>query len=285
MDFDFSDAISDSDRIKLHDHVIVRAVTDPLVARARPRPEESNKTPKSRSLMLIRRWRHRLVALRKAGWEQMQDKKALQYARNCLPSGVYVDKGVLGLTRPRLCMRPRVCPFCYGRLAVRKAYGAAEWALYGGTPDKILSAHLVGVRRSWTFPARTDLKELLDRLAKARKAEAEKFGALGAATVVTVAPDREGFKVRRLVLMVVPHRREMPKLPKDAQHRVLRESKITKRRLAALTAWTMAYPLGMMFGDARRAVEILRVTAETRQRQYSASGVMRNAEDRRRGAA
>lgn len=72
-------------------------------------------------------WRERLDSLRNEGWAPAQDDTDFTYLRNCPPFGVTTV-----LAGRRRCKRSTVCPFCYARDYVLKAYVRLEEFAFGG---------------------------------------------------------------------------------------------------------------------------------------------------------
>jgi hypothetical protein len=72
-------------------------------------------------------WRNRLTDLRHAGWHAVNTEKKLQYMRNCPPVGFLLAR------KTRVCNKPHVCPFCWGRQRVLLPFREFETILYGAT--------------------------------------------------------------------------------------------------------------------------------------------------------
>lgn len=206
-------------------------------------------------------WRDRVDALQLAGWLPAASAASRQFLRNCPPFGV--DTNHMGL---KPCRRPQICPFCYARMYVRRAFES----LWRAAP---MAEHGLVAFRSQLNPKKgakgspADLAVELVRHGHRKK----ELDALGAATgvvmyqfwpaVVGGRRPKQGVRAvrshsNRVGVAFVPrnrlwHPHELHALRTKTYRRV------TKRTLAEAVGWAFAYPKPLMTADPSATVALL----------------------------
>ncbi len=215
------------------------------------------------------RWRDRVEALARAGWAPAQDARGRQYLRNC-PPFASEPRG-----RSPMCGRSLVCPSCWARRMVHRAYehlvptcvlegrwmlvewrfreylpsvpdagalaGTAAWSLAG------FAAALGYVRRAVQDPDRR-LRELSRYSQRAR-----------AVVVHAIDPGTSRLVFTQSGLIVVPDSDAFPARPAAVQpgrkysRNVTRA--LTRKNLALALVRAARYPAGMF--DCEPALAVL----------------------------
>jgi hypothetical protein len=242
------------------------AVLFPVVKRARLREHESRSSVMSRYRVLHRVWRARAAVLVNRGWGDM-DGLRLQYLRNCPPFSVTKFKNVL-----RPCHCQRVCPMCYARTITAEIFRCAEFALYMGRSKPMAGFKVVALKRTWTL-GDDKPDHLFDLVARDRRFEVDGLETRGSAILTQMEVVPNGWKITRSVVAIMKDDKKVS--PRMFESMKLRElEKTSKGRLASLVAWATKYPVGMLFGDDDRTVELL--NASRNRQMFTTSGLMRN---------
>jgi hypothetical protein len=225
---------------------------------------------------LLVQWRARTLALRDAGWEPFDGDGGptrLAYARNCWP-----DMAVIVASAPtRPCHQRHVCPWCYAR-RVRALFRA----VMTNAGDGVRLFH--GFGRVKVAP-RDDLAHALEHYARLLRkiVLGNSLDNRGTAWAMTVEPrmtHEGGWTVTRRVLALLgPEHKGFELIPDGwVQHTA---PAVTGP--AAVTAVSKAwrYPVGLMHGDAERAVRALHARKPFRLQEFS--GCLRGVEKGRDG--
>lgn len=228
---------------------------------------------------ILCRWRQRVRVLKDFGWYQVQESSYV-FARNCRPCSVEA----LPENTPSCRLRP--CPFCHARTVGwvaehvhRKVVEARE----AGRPAQVLGyLREFSDKEGHHFDMSDDLSRLLlgDVLPKQqqrrshcrRKHFKESFGDYHWIGIDPVVCDewRSYFRVRHAHIALMPLDWEPPELPGVA----LRERDPSGRKIAAIVARTMRYPVGWLSGDENLTAMMLNVLHD--QRLLTKTGCFRN---------
>lgn len=230
---------------------------------------------------VVEKWRRRCVVLQKAGLPIFQGVR-FQYARNCPP--VAVKCRVVGREGVFNCNAGQVCPWCWGRQVVKRA-----WDVVSGGMDRLSTLgtgedpyKLVFVKRSFRAPdGERQPQALFDHLdgVMTRTARAlRKKGAVGWAMLSVVHPGLTGspeWTYGTRVLALVPQDYPPPDGSRTAQP--------TRRGVAVLVSRFARYPTGVMTGDPKATVRLL--TARGSRRLLRFAGAFHGAGRRRQPPA
>jgi hypothetical protein len=224
--------------------------------------------------LLQQMWRLRVVKLGEKGWSRAAPKNGLQYLRNCPPFGVRFGERFGFAHR---CDCRRVCPNCFAKGTILETLRSITWAFYLSNNKPVVVYDLVACRRSWVRDVPLD--DALKLLKENRNIYRKKFKtAVGGITVSTIEPAKGGWKIQiGTLVMVMPG--DEPDLG-QADVRRVSVDKLTKGKIYETVGWAVRYPLGMMYGDEARTVQILAKTSTSLVRQFVASGAMRNGTQR-----
>ncbi len=247
-------------------------------------------------------WRHRLEALAAGQWIATRDstgyrkkeggkggqsgERRYTYLHNCPPFSIAPTPGI---PKANACQRVRVCPMCFARQVTMEAFKAVEWAFFMDAKLLIMpNVKLVAVRRTFPSlgpgPAENDTYQRprladfwMTKLSKAR--DKEIVGAVrGALSVSTLAPAAEGdgYDGRRSTLLALPVGTDISALKAKPATEVREFNEVTRVSIGKAVAWAIRYPIGMMFGDVPRAVDILHASSSARTKMMLTTGAMRN---------
>lgn len=241
---------------------------------------------------LRRMWYARLWKLQDAGWAparvgpegEPRRYSRMQFLRNCPPFGVAYNRTA------RCCHRIRVCPFCFAREIVGEAYAAMHYAMH--RPD-CPPARLLALRVEVTLPIREPA------VVAARVTEAAKSLSKFHASIASTLDNPRRVMGSRIFASVSPHPSTANVLlvqqaclmlvregqPPPASLNTEQKNKKTQVRYTPATddsllnhvGWCMAYPVGMLRGDAAVARMILDTATASKLRMQQATGVCNNA--------
>ena len=230
-------------------------------------------------------WRMRLIALRDAGWLRLAVPAdltvdvplTLQYFRNCPPFGIPIKT----ISQP--CRQVRVCPWCYGRDIVIKAYQAIEWIAFH-TDFQEAGLQLVTstfAKKDCPLPGDNLRLWALD-LRKHNWREADKLSGkaagLGAIVCSVFYPGTvEGtISFRRVAFSLLPAWAE-PVLFKGPSTQTTVLPLTTRKELQRQVARALSYPPGLLRDSAATMVRILETLRQLKFHTYRARGVLDNA--------
>jgi hypothetical protein len=216
--------------------------------------------------------------------ELLAHARELQYARNCPPFGVTLDRW------PRPCNRQFICPFCWARRIVYEVYLRLERVLYEPPeegPDRDDPAvgdarwrprvppegrivHVVETRRlynkehpevwdaGWVARAVAGAVRVT-REARERRAGLEGLGpSLGSMVLHTFSPTRSDLVFRRHTLALLRQPVVLPPVERPPWAVVRCQKPVSRANLAQLVGRACAFPPGMLSGDPAHGLAVLR---------------------------
>ena len=211
---------------------------------------------------LIERWRARVDALRKEGWQRPVGK-SLVYTLNCPPVGVTTNKK----TRP--CNQYAVCPFCWCRRYVEPTYVSLEFAYYDNEAGRPLPLDLIEVITVERLPEdEWPLHRLFDWIQHNRRVYLdENLPNHGAFQLFSIEPSDPRIRSRppywefkhRVLAIVDPHQNTPTDEPEFEEQirRVKRYPKISRKQLATAVGRVAVYPKQLMYGPKQKVAELL----------------------------
>lgn len=229
-------------------------------------------------------WRARVLALRRAGSEQLGRGKNWIYASNCSPIGIYT------MPPSRSCGHRQVCPFCWCRCYVVPLCRSMEYEIYHGegvTEDNPTLSDILEIKVEWKFPQeKISIEQLFNRVVGVtdagtiieRKSPVEQYSLDGAFQIFTIEPpDPRGrnpvWKLTKRILgvghpveMQIPEElewdaEELASRGLDPAIRCTRKVRttldVTRRGIAGAVGRVLQYPRGMLRGPENRIAEMM----------------------------
>jgi hypothetical protein len=238
------------------------------------------------TLEILKRWRLRAKALQKAGWAPAQ-ATGVQYLRNCPPYDVAYDAS----RKIRRCQRARICPSCFARSVPIEAHRALEHVLIDEDGNRLLdSMELAAAKREWILeaPSARQLGKMLDDIREYRNGERDDCfeGWVGSCTLITIEPHDVLLRLVRSTIAIMPKIARQTRVSeviekRDGSLTIRHVQKGTiHKQLLDTVGWAFRYPVGMMYGDAPRTVQLLDAMNERKMRLMKTSGILTNKRQR-----
>ncbi|EDL59787.1 hypothetical protein PM8797T_31403 [Gimesia maris DSM 8797] len=235
-------------------------------------PEKLKGNPAKATGHVQWQWRNRLLALKKAGYAPALKPLQMQFARNCPPASVLTDQSSL-----RHCTLQKICPFCWGRRYVFKAWNHA-------CPAIITDRNKFSPRdREVVWLERNEVYDSLDKLLTAAKLNRELEqvllkqhctvrGAIRFEAFFVNINDPKWLMIRRSTLALTEgYNGELQGSPYLTRH--WQSKHINKRQLSEAVACATSYPPALLKANAEQTKNLLDATKGIRS--ISFRGCMR----------
>lgn len=235
-------------------------------------PEKLKGNPAKATGHVQWQWRNRLLALKKAGYPPALKPLQMQFARNCPPASVLTDQSSL-----RHCTLQKICPFCWGRRYVFKAWNHACPAIITGRNK--FSPH----DREVVLLEHVTVYDSLDNLLTAAKLNREVeqvllkkhctvHGAIRFEAFFGSKQNPNHYVLRRSTLALTEgYNDQLQSLPGLVRHKTYRH--VNKKILSEIVAVVMHYPATLLKANAEQTKNLLDATKGIRS--ISFRGCMR----------
>jgi hypothetical protein len=243
--------------------------------------------------MLLKRWRVRLSMMHSAGWEQVANVRALQYARNCWPGGMFgVKEGIRGHS----CRHLNLCPWCWARQVTRifrilQAARGERLAKEEDTRNGSYNVRLFSMVHEERFDLGVDLKQRLTYNINLLRFMVENNPVSGSYYTVSLAPwllygqeneeksiTTKGWKLHAKVLGLLAAGARLESLPllrkKSADqgwvlHGGVEGTNPTNDALRDHVARVCRYPATLLQARPDRVLEVLRARQKLRLTEFT----------------
>jgi len=215
-------------------------------------------------------WVQQLDGLMEVGWPPLiANGPRLSYMKNCPYFGVTYPKG----KRLRPCGRPRICPFCWGRMFTAQVYLRTIAAMEqiradGDIPYVITFQYRIRYSKFGAEPAPSP-KDLVARIraeAGERHTELEQIPHCGSFLLHKIEPYDHDVYFSRGGVLVARGRRALPRL-EDTRLRSYRSPQ--PKLLVSIVAGATRYPGALLLADSKEVCGILEETQHTRTVAFS----------------
>lgn len=221
---------------------------------------------------LVRMWRARLLNLNSQGWPAIEAPQALQWARNCYPSGVVASP------RTRPCNFRRVCPFCWSRYFVLRPYRILRTAF--SEPGTVLVSRRRDFRRLIAAPnedSGTRLRNILYDVIRQRRDFVKRLQPLGAYFNFSISPGHDHWVCQQQQLFQLHPGQRLPEAFAN-RGRVRYFPSPNANAICDAVAGVCHYPRRMMFGDPQFTLLLLQIFKQTGVRLNASFGRFRGLE-------